>query len=310
MMERFGIARVFGMHNMPGLPVGRFAIRPGPIMAATAEFTITVKGKGGHAAMPHATIDPIVIASQMVQALQTIASRTIDPIESIVVSVTKFHAGDAYNVIPQEAPVRRHHPHAEHRTSASCRASACARSARASPQPTAPPSIVDLDVNYPVTFNDPAETVLRQPDRGATIAGEANVDTDVAAGDGRRGFLLHAGGAPRRLHLHRQWRHRRPPQPRLRLQRRGHSARHQLLGEARRNRPRAAESRPRPGAWRTRAKASMEGCSGPVAQQDRTPLGGKNLPIGAINLVSGPFRQQVTLPLEYIDILRDMHYGL
>ncbi len=60
-MERFGISRVFGLHNMPGLPVGKFALRPGPLMASTAEFTITVRGKGGHAAMPHRTTDPIVI---------------------------------------------------------------------------------------------------------------------------------------------------------------------------------------------------------------------------------------------------------
>ena len=73
MMERFGIEKVFGMHNMPGMAVGHFGIRPGPIMAATAEFTITVKGRGGHAAMPHRTIDPIVIGSQMVTAMQTIA---------------------------------------------------------------------------------------------------------------------------------------------------------------------------------------------------------------------------------------------
>ncbi|MGN6538394.1 MAG: amidohydrolase, partial [Mesorhizobium sp.] len=105
MMERFGIEKVFGMHNMPSLPVGQFALRPGPIMAATAEFTITVKGRGGHAAMPHGTIDPIVITSQLVGALQTIASRSTDPVESVVVSVTKFHAGDAYNVIPETAEI-------------------------------------------------------------------------------------------------------------------------------------------------------------------------------------------------------------
>jgi len=105
MMERFGIERVFGMHNMPSLPVGHFAIRPGPIMAATAEFTITVKGRGGHAAMPNGTIDPIVTASQLVGALQTIVSRNADPVEALVVSVTKFHAGDAYNVIPEQAEI-------------------------------------------------------------------------------------------------------------------------------------------------------------------------------------------------------------
>ena len=105
MMDRFGIEKVFGMHNMPGLAVGQFAIRPGPIMAATAEFTITVTGKGGHAAMPHRTIDPVMIASHLVTALQTIASRTTDPVDSVVVTVTKFHAGDAYNIIPETARI-------------------------------------------------------------------------------------------------------------------------------------------------------------------------------------------------------------
>src|SRR4029079_9174609 len=90
---------------MPGLPVGQFATRPGPIMAASAEFTITITGKGGHAAMPHRPIAPVVAGSQLVLALQTIASRTIDPVESVVVSVTKFHGGDAYNVIPERIQI-------------------------------------------------------------------------------------------------------------------------------------------------------------------------------------------------------------
>ncbi|MEP0275892.1 MAG: amidohydrolase, partial [Nitratireductor sp.] len=76
LMERFGIERVFGMHNAPGLPVGQFATRPGAIMASTAEFTITIKGKGGHAAFPHQTVDPIVITSRIVGAMQSIASRS------------------------------------------------------------------------------------------------------------------------------------------------------------------------------------------------------------------------------------------
>ena len=100
MMERFAIERVFGMHNLPGLPIGQFALRPGPIMAATSEFVITVKGRGGHAAMPHTVVDPILAASQIVTALQSIASRNVHPLDSVVVSVTKFHAGDAFNVIP------------------------------------------------------------------------------------------------------------------------------------------------------------------------------------------------------------------
>ena len=103
MMEKFGIQEVYGLHNMPGLPVGEFAIRSGPIMAGTDEFTITINGLGAHAAMPHRGNDPIIIATQMVQALQSIVSRNVDPLGSAVVTVTAIHAGKAYNVIPQEA---------------------------------------------------------------------------------------------------------------------------------------------------------------------------------------------------------------
>src|SRR5690606_18327755 len=103
LMERFGIDRVFGMHNMPGLPVGAFAIRPGPIMASTAEFDIVVKGKGTHAAMPHKGIDPILAASQMVSALQSVVSRSTDANDALVLSVTRFHSGSAHNIIPDEA---------------------------------------------------------------------------------------------------------------------------------------------------------------------------------------------------------------
>jgi amidohydrolase len=103
MMEKFNISKVFGMHNMPGLDVGKFAIRPGAIMAATDEFTISVNGKGGHAAMPHRTVDPVFIAAQLVNAFQGIVSRNADPLESLVISVTQFHAGHAQNVIPQTA---------------------------------------------------------------------------------------------------------------------------------------------------------------------------------------------------------------
>ena len=103
LMERFGIEEVYGMHNMPSLPVGAFAIRKGPFMAAADEFTIDIEGRGGHAAMPHHCVDPIVAGAQMVTALQTIASRNIDPLDSCVVSVTRFDAGTANNIIPQLA---------------------------------------------------------------------------------------------------------------------------------------------------------------------------------------------------------------
>ena len=174
MMERFGIAKVFGMHNMPGLPVGQFAIRPGPIMAATAEFTITVKGRGGHAAMPHGTIDPIVITSQLVGALQTIASRSTDPVEAVVVSVTKFHAGDAYNIIPEIGRDRRHRAHAAQGDRQEVAKSASAPSATASATAFGARIEVDYDANYPVTFNHADETVFAG-DVAADVAGDAQV---------------------------------------------------------------------------------------------------------------------------------------
>ena len=103
MMERFGIEEVYGMHNMPGIPLGQFAIRKGGIMAAPDRFTITIKGRGGHAAQPHKTIDPIFIGSQLVGSLQAIAGRNADPLRSVVVSVTRFDAGTTHNIIPDEA---------------------------------------------------------------------------------------------------------------------------------------------------------------------------------------------------------------
>ena len=103
LMERFGIEEVYGMHNMPGIPVGEFAIRRGGIMAAPDKFTITIKGRGGHAAQPHRTVDPILIGSQVVGNLQAIASRNADPLRSVVVSVTRFEAGTTHNIIPDSA---------------------------------------------------------------------------------------------------------------------------------------------------------------------------------------------------------------
>jgi hippurate hydrolase len=101
LMDQFGIEQVYGMHNWPGLPVGSFALRKGPLMAAADEITITIEGLGGHAAMPHQCVDPVVLGAQIVIALQTIVSRDVDPLDSCVVSVTRFEAGTASNIIPQ-----------------------------------------------------------------------------------------------------------------------------------------------------------------------------------------------------------------
>lgn len=103
LMDRFGIQEVYGMHNFPGIPVGQFGIRPGPLMAAADTFEIVIEGKGGHAARPHGCVDPAVVVAQLVTGFQTIASRNINPQDSLVISVTQIHMGDADNVIPQTA---------------------------------------------------------------------------------------------------------------------------------------------------------------------------------------------------------------
>ncbi|MEW9805651.1 M20 aminoacylase family protein [Mesorhizobium sp. ZMM04-5] len=177
-MERFGITRVFGMHNMPGLPVGQFAIRPGAIMAATAEFNVRVRGRGAHAAMPHVGIDPIVAASQIVMAFQTIASRTVDPTDSVVVSVTKFNAGSAYNVIPEQVDlagtVRSLKAEVAALTEERMRA-ICEGIGRAAGATVT----MDFKPNYPVTVNDPGEAAFAG-DVAATVAGEAAIHRAVA----------------------------------------------------------------------------------------------------------------------------------
>ena len=106
LMDRFGIEHVYGMHNCPGIPVGSFAIRSGPIMAATDAIDIKIEGLGGHAARPHKCIDSVLVGAQLITALQSIVSRSVDPLDSAVISMCEFHAGNARNVIPQTAELR------------------------------------------------------------------------------------------------------------------------------------------------------------------------------------------------------------
>ncbi len=101
MMERFGIQQVFGLHNAPTLPLGAFALRPGPLMASSDKIAIEVTGKGGHAAMPHACVDTTLVAAQIVLAVQSIVARNTDPIESAVISLCRVAGGFADNVIPE-----------------------------------------------------------------------------------------------------------------------------------------------------------------------------------------------------------------
>ncbi|MGH1459441.1 MAG: M20 aminoacylase family protein [Paracoccaceae bacterium] len=158
MMERWNIQEVYGMHNWPGMPVGSFAIREGGFFAATDEFTVTIEGLGGHAAKPHETIDPTVTASHVVLALQSIASRNVDPTEQVVVSVTSFRTeSDAYNVIPQRVELRGTvrtldrdvRLQAEERFKALVSHTAAAYGAKAD---------IHFENNYPVMVNSPEQT--------------------------------------------------------------------------------------------------------------------------------------------------------
>ena len=178
MMERFGIEEVYGMHNMPGMPVGHFGLRAGPIMAATDEFTVAIKGSGGHAAMPHTTTDPIVVGAAIVGALQTIAARNTDPLASLVVSVTRFDAGFTHNVIPDDATLvgtvrtldAGVRDMAERRLAEICRGTASAYGAGVE---------VTYHRNYPITFNHAAQADFAG--RVATdVAGSDKVDGDIA----------------------------------------------------------------------------------------------------------------------------------
>jgi amidohydrolase len=174
MMDRFGVEEVYGMHNMPGLPLGHFAIRPGALMAATDMFTIDVEGHGGHAAKPHATVDPIVTGSAIVQALQHIVARNVDPLMNAVISVTTFNGGDAFNVIPQRVRItgtgRSLDPHIrdliERRMREVVQNVAAAYGATAK---------LHYGRNYPVTVNHPEQTE-KAIAIARDVAGETNVD--------------------------------------------------------------------------------------------------------------------------------------
>lgn len=103
LFQKYPCDAVFAMHNWPNLPTGEFAAHPGPVMASSNQFSVTIQGKGAHAAMPDLGIDPVIVAAQLIQAYQTIISRNCKPVEAAVLSVTKVHAGEATNAIPDQA---------------------------------------------------------------------------------------------------------------------------------------------------------------------------------------------------------------
>ena len=230
LMDRWGIQEVYGMHNIPGIPVGQFAIRPGPLLAAADGIIIDISGKGGHAARPHECVDPVMVGSHVVTGLQSIVSRNVDPLKSAVISICKFHSGEAFNVIPDtahlegtarmlDAGVR---DLVERRGGGGCGIDrACARGHREG----------HLRSALPGHQQPPAADGICRIGGDACGGGRQSRHRHGAA-DGRGGLLVHAGGAARRFHLHRQWRYGRCAPPQIRLQRRGHTIRHLLLGRS------------------------------------------------------------------------------
>ncbi|WP_254431873.1 M20 aminoacylase family protein [Azonexus fungiphilus] len=186
LFEKFPVEAVFGLHNWPGIPVGEMMAMPGPVMAGTCGFEIHVRGHGCHAAMPHQGIDAIVTGAQLVQALQTVVSRTLHPCDAAVVSVTQFHAGEAWNIIPEEVvmrgTIRSFKPEVQESIERAierlCSGIAAANGAQIS---------VSFDHRYPPTVNSPAEAKFCQQ-VAAEVFGAERVLTDILPSMGAEDF--------------------------------------------------------------------------------------------------------------------------
>lgn len=203
-MDRFNIGQVYGIHNAPNLPFGKFITTPGPIMAAVDTAWVRLRGKGGHGATPHETVDPIIAAAGMVQALQSIVSRNTSATEALVVSVTQIHSGTASNIIPEEAwfcaTIRSFSPHirdlAERRFREIVQGHATAYGVAAE---------IAYERGYPPTVNHPAETDFAA-DVAREISGvdlvDARADREMGAEDfsymlqARPGAYLFLGTGP------------------------------------------------------------------------------------------------------------------
>ena len=186
LFERFPVESVYGLHNWPGIPVGEIAVMPGPVMAGTCAFEIFVRGHGCHAAMPHQGVDSIVAGAQLVQAMQTVVSRTLHPCDAAVVSVTQFHAGEAWNIIPEEVvlrgTIRSFKPEVQQTVERAierlCSGIAAANGAQIS---------VTFDHRYPPTVNSVNETNFCRNVAGS-VFGSERVLTDILPSMGAEDF--------------------------------------------------------------------------------------------------------------------------
>jgi len=186
LFEKFPVESVFAMHNIPGMPTGHFAVKSGPMMAAFDIFKLKITGQGTHAAMPHLGIDPIVIGTKIVESYQTIVSRLIDPQQPAVISVTRFHAGDTYNVIPDQVEIsgctRCFNPKTQYLIETRLReiAEGICASFGAKVE-------FSYERRYPPTINSEAESILAG-DVASALVGEVNVNRAPQAAMGSEDF--------------------------------------------------------------------------------------------------------------------------
>ena len=214
LFERFPANEVYAVHNWPGLPPGQMAVRPGPVMAATDEIVITVRGKGGHAAMPHLTVDPVLITAQVISALQAIASRNVSPLDAVVVSVCSMETSQTgvFNVIPDSVKligtVRSFR--SETQVLAEARVKEIAAGIAKAMGGSAD---VEYTRGYPPTINSEREAVFAA-EVGKRVFGSGNVITDAEPTMGGEDFsymlqarpgayvFLGQGGGPNNCYLH------------------------------------------------------------------------------------------------------------
>ena len=188
MMDRFEIAEVYGIHNFPGMPFGTFHTTAGPIMAAVDSFTINVKGRGGHGAMPHETADPVVAACGIVQAIQTIISRNTHSGQERVISVTQIHTGSANNIIPDTAMINGTVRTFDKDTQTLIRRR-LAEIAQGQAASYGVEATLDYDVGYPATVNAPDQTAFAA-DVAREVVGVTNVDANLAKVAGAEDFAF------------------------------------------------------------------------------------------------------------------------
>ncbi len=189
MMDRFGVQEVYGMHNMPGIPLGTFEIREGPMMAAADQFEITVTGKGGHAAKPHETIDTMLVAAHIITALQSIASRNVDPLKQVVVSTCVLTSdSNAHNVIPQtvvlKGTVRTFDPAVQDLVEARMKELPAGIA-----QAFGATAVTDFQRGYPATVNHATET-RHAAEVARSVSGKVSVDTPPLMGAEDFSYML------------------------------------------------------------------------------------------------------------------------